>query len=113
NGDYRVGERVQLACDAERFPGFVAPAGLTGTICVLDEEGGVVSVLMNEPIPGCEELGNHVIWEGEDFHRFALDVYRPEEPTGDRRFVNMLSCGDQPHSFGPPEVTDYTWVDNG
>lgn len=113
HGDYRVGERVQLAYDAERFPGFIAPAGLLGTISVLDEEGGAVSVLMDEPIPGCEEWNNHVIWEGEDFYRFALDVYRPDEPTGERRFVHMLSCGEQPHSYGPPEVTDHTWVDNG
>lgn len=113
HGDYSVGERVQLAYDVERFPNFTVPAGRVGRIVVLDEENLRVSAKMREPVAGCEEWNNCVIWEGEDFYRFTLDVYRPDEPTGDQRSVHMLSCGERPHSYGPPEVTDYTWIDNG
>ena len=59
-----VGTMVVLNQDIERFPDFMVSAGAVG---VVDEnEDGIVSVKMNEPIPGCEEWDNCVLFTEED-----------------------------------------------
>jgi hypothetical protein len=54
------GARVRLVRNVDRYPHFVAPAGATGTVKI---RNGQYDVLMDEPIPGCEEWENHVAWD--------------------------------------------------
>lgn len=57
------GSRVRLKRDVERYPHFVAPEGLTGTVVECEEE--IVSVRLDEPVEGAEEWDNQVHWYPE------------------------------------------------
>lgn len=54
-----VGARVVLLRDVERFPSFIAAAGLTGTVV---ENTTLLGVRMDEPLAGAEEWDNCVQW---------------------------------------------------
>jgi len=55
-----IGQRVRLRRNVERFPHFIAGAGLTGTVSYVD--AAMVGVKMDEHIDGCEEWDNEVMW---------------------------------------------------
>lgn len=57
---FPLGTRVRLRRDVERFPHFIAPAGATGTVSYVDRE--MTAVHMDEPIPGCEDWENEIMW---------------------------------------------------
>lgn len=65
-----VGTRVRLTRDVERYPHFVAEAGMEGTVTEVSEER--VAVQLDDPVPGAEEWDNEIHWykdqfEGETF----------------------------------------------
>jgi hypothetical protein len=62
---FPVGSRVRLKTDVERFPHFIAKAGLTGIVAVNDED--MLAVTMDEPLAGSEEWDNQVCWVDGDF----------------------------------------------
>ena len=69
----KVGDRVELARDVDRYDAFIAREGLRGTISEISEN--CVSVLLDEPLAGAEEWGNNVIWGSSDqLEEFNDDV---------------------------------------
>jgi Replication-relaxation len=54
-----IGQRVRLARDVNRYPDYLASAGLAGRI--VSTEGGV-RVKMDLPLPGAENAGNCIFW---------------------------------------------------
>ena len=61
----KIGERVELRHEVERFPHFVVAAGEQGTVSYnhQDEHGGTIAVRMDNPIDGAEEWNNEVQWD--------------------------------------------------
>ena len=54
------GARVRLTQAIDRFPDFIAPAGLTGT--VVESTAHMFAVRMDAPLEGAEEWDNEVCW---------------------------------------------------
>ena len=73
----KVGDRVRLRRDVERFPHFIAREGLAGVIV----PGDAVWVSMTEHLPGAEEWGNSISWYDDDLAELAgdLELDRPKE----------------------------------
>lgn len=69
-----VGTRVKLTHDVDRFPHFIADAGMTGTVSNTDD--GVICVKMDEHLAGAEEWGNEIVWSIRDGDRIedAVEV---------------------------------------
>lgn len=67
------GQRVEFAAELERHPDFTVPAGATGTIIYLDDS--LLTVQMDEPIPGLEPWDNGVDFPAEEF-RQAMRILR-------------------------------------
>jgi hypothetical protein len=61
---FPVGTQVRLLRDVERYPDFVAAAGLTGT--VVDTDSGTFAVCLDAPLAGASEWGNCILWCSED-----------------------------------------------
>ncbi|MFL6284465.1 MAG: hypothetical protein ACJ74Q_15075 [Pyrinomonadaceae bacterium] len=69
----KVGDRVVLARDVDRFPHFIARAGSTGVITNLED--AVLTVRLDEYLEGAEEWDNEVCWEtSEQAEDFDEDV---------------------------------------
>ena len=70
---FKVGDRVRLTQDVERFPHFIAKAGSTGVVSENNGENQV-SVKMDEILEGAEEWDNEVCWYDDDHgdHHEAL-----------------------------------------
>ena len=65
---FKVGDRVTLRRDVERFPDFIAQAGMTGTVCTVEDgvEGdSLLAVRIDQPIAGAEGWKNEVHWHGD------------------------------------------------
>jgi hypothetical protein len=58
-----IGARVRLRRDVERYPHFIARAGMVGTVTEADADSGV-SVKLDEHLDGAEEWENQVKWYG-------------------------------------------------
>jgi hypothetical protein len=56
----KVGYRFKLGGAVGRFPNFMAPAGLTGTVKIVDENG--LWAKMDQHIAGAEEWKNEIYW---------------------------------------------------
>lgn len=56
----REGARVVLARAVERYPHFLAAAGLTGEVVVAEPD--LISVRMDEQLPGAEAWENEIEW---------------------------------------------------
>jgi hypothetical protein len=69
SGKVTVGNRFRLTRDVDRFPDFMARAGLTGTVTIT--KGGVWAK-MDQHIPGAEEWDNQLYWETAS--EFGLDT---------------------------------------
>lgn len=52
--------RVRLKRDVDRYPHFVAKAGLTGTLVELTKEHALVK--MDAPLEGSEDWDNCIMW---------------------------------------------------
>ncbi|HSE46937.1 MAG TPA: hypothetical protein VLA89_16580, partial [Gemmatimonadales bacterium] len=74
----RVGDRVVLRREVERFPHFTVTAGMTGEVVLI--EAGNLHVRMDEPIVGAEEWDNEIIWTLSD-----------ENPEDDVRLIELAS----------------------
>ena len=61
---FKIGARVELRHEVERFPHFVVAAGEQGTVSYnhQDEHGGTIAVRMDNPIDGADEWNNEVQW---------------------------------------------------
>ncbi len=72
--EMRVGSRIQLMRDVERFPHFIARKGARGTIVSFDKHGA--SARMDDKLESCEEWGNCILWECNDetFDDFSDDI---------------------------------------
>ncbi len=57
-------DRVRLTRNVERFPHFIARAGMVGTVTEATEE--IVCIKMDEHLDGAEEWDNEVVWTPED-----------------------------------------------
>lgn len=67
-----AGTKVRLGRDVERYPHFVAEAGLTGTVTTFSDD--LVVVRLDDPVSGAEEWDNEIHWyrgqfEDEDFKK--------------------------------------------
>lgn len=79
--DLKVGQRVRLRMDVDRFPHFVAKAGMTGTVTICD--GVHVAVRLDESLAGCEDWENQVYWsDNDDQCDMAVDLPKDLEVTG-------------------------------
>lgn len=70
----QIGTQIMLRRSIDRFPHFVAESGSTGT--VLEFSAEYIRVKMDEPIEGCEEWDNEIVWsaDGDDFDDFEQDI---------------------------------------
>jgi hypothetical protein len=59
--DMEIGCKVRLRRDVERFPHFIARAGLTGK--VTEVAADYVAVAMDDYLKGAEEWGNEIVWD--------------------------------------------------
>jgi hypothetical protein len=59
------GTRVRLTESVERFPHFRVGAGGLGTVTENDP-ANTLCVKMDDPIPGCEDWDNEIVWSQED-----------------------------------------------
>jgi hypothetical protein len=72
-GDIAPGYRFELLYEVDRFPDFLAPAGLTGIITRIDESG--VWGRMDERLSGAEHWENEIHWEEtEQFSRDTMPL---------------------------------------
>jgi hypothetical protein len=73
-----TGDRVRLTVDVDRYPHFLAKKGLTGI--VLDTNASdwpkSIAVKMDEPLEGCEEWDNTILWSDEEREYFPQQVER-------------------------------------
>src|SRR5262245_528519 len=63
-----VGSRVRLRHDVDRFPHFLAPAGLVGTVVDVGDRT-IYAVRFDREIEGAEEWQNEIHWfidQGDD-----------------------------------------------
>src|SRR5262245_35587921 len=67
-----VGQRVRLCRDVDRFPHFVARAGMAGTVVEVDSQA--VCIRMDAALPNCEEWGNEIVWADVLLSDLAADV---------------------------------------
>jgi hypothetical protein len=68
----KLGGRYQLREDVDRYPHFLARAGMTGTL--MEDTNEVTILKMDEPLENCEEWDNCIIWS-----RASSD----DDPEGD------------------------------
>jgi hypothetical protein len=59
-----IGARFRLSRPVERFPHFCAETGAVGT--VVDASSNVISLHMDEYVPGAEDWGNEIVWTQDD-----------------------------------------------
>jgi hypothetical protein len=57
----KEGYRFRLIREVDRFPGFVAPQGLTGTVTVV--LGGEIRGRIDQPVLGAEPWDNELHWD--------------------------------------------------
>jgi hypothetical protein len=100
--EYRVGQRLKLVRDVERFPHFIARAGMTGTVTSADS--GTVCLRMDDDLPGAEEWSNEVVWSAD----------HDETPEGDVEILATYRCtvvidmpADDGDALTPAEVVEY------
>jgi hypothetical protein len=72
--ELRVGTRIRLIRDVERFPFFIAKAGMEGVITENNEFH--IAARMDAPLAGAEEWDNAILWNdcNEGLEAFVDDV---------------------------------------
>jgi hypothetical protein len=64
---FPIGTRVRLTQDVERYPHFIARAGMVGTVTEnASGPGEVFAVKMDETLENCTEWDNEVCWVPSD-----------------------------------------------
>lgn len=56
-----INDRIRLTRPVDRYPHFIAAAGMTGTVVAADDH--TVCVRMDDPIPGAEPWDNEIVWD--------------------------------------------------
>lgn len=74
-----VGSRWRLTRDVERFPHFIAAAGLTGAI--ESDDGEAVYLKLDAPLDGAEDWDNCVQWVRADGDNPLADMERMTNDT--------------------------------
>ena len=69
-GDIATGYRFRLFSQVDRYPDFLAPAGMTGVVTIIDDNG--VWGRMDQHITGVEHLDKQIHWETP--YEFAADT---------------------------------------
>jgi hypothetical protein len=71
-----TGDRIRLTMDVDRYPHFVAKEGLTGIVLDVNPNDWpkTIAVQMDEPLEGCEEWDNCVLWSDDDLEHFQDEV---------------------------------------
>ena len=68
----RIGDRVRLRYDVQRYPHFQATLGMTGTVQTIERDNGDLRhlyVKMDDTLADCEEWDNCIVWTfPEDDH---------------------------------------------
>ena len=59
----KIGYRFKLIRPVDRFPDFVANAGLTGAVCLLE---GDLWAQMDQVIPGASDWDNQIHWDSAE-----------------------------------------------
>ena len=77
------GTPVRLVNDVDRYPHFIAGAGMTGRVTVND--GETFCVRMDQHLPGAEDWDNEIVWSVYDGDNPMRDIaYAPDlEPNVD------------------------------
>ena len=72
----KVGDRIRLRREVNKYPHFIAERGATGTVVesAADEICGLIVVKMDAHLPGAEDWDNCVYWTADDDE--ALDSGR-------------------------------------
>jgi hypothetical protein len=70
---FKVGDRVRLTQTVDRYPDFVAPAGLAGTVDTVEVDGSL-AVKMDQTLDGCEEWNNCICWYDWQLEDVAADL---------------------------------------
>jgi hypothetical protein len=75
-----TGDKVRLTVDVERFPHFIARKGLTGVVLDVNQNEwpDTIAVKLDEPLQGCEEWDNTLLWHEEEREYFPQQVERIE-----------------------------------
>jgi hypothetical protein len=81
-GYLHAGKRVVLKRDVDRYPDFIAPAGLTGLI--VEMEPDFIRVKMDLPVKGAEQWDNEVHWMYDLVTSFTEDVEVLDQKRGKR-----------------------------
>jgi hypothetical protein len=71
----RVGDRVELRQDVERYPFATVPAGAIGTVTASEPE--LLCVRLDEVIEGLEDWGNEVRWTDGSFREQVRRINAP------------------------------------
>jgi hypothetical protein len=69
-GDIVTGYRFRLFSQVDRYPDFLAPAGMTGVVTIVDESG--VWGRMDQHLTGAEHWDNQIHWQTP--YDFAADT---------------------------------------
>jgi len=71
-----TGDRVRLIVDVERYPHFIAKKGSTGIVLDVNPNDWpkTIAVKLDEPLAGCEEWDNCLLWEDEEREYFLQQV---------------------------------------
>ncbi len=75
--DLRPGVRVRLIREVDRYPFFVAPEGLTGTVAEHTDVGttqALLSVRMDATLDDCEEWDNCIQWNDDAYEWATADL---------------------------------------
>jgi hypothetical protein len=68
------GTKVRLTQDVERYPHFIAKAGMTGEVVLSDD--GMFAVVLDEYLSGADEWDNEVHWyeeQGDDLSAIPVE----------------------------------------
>ena len=94
--------RYRLVRDVERYPNFIAKAGLTGTM--LPEEHGVARLKMDAPLAGAEDWDNCIEWvraDGDHPEADLVEVAQGEVATAIcDKWAAKLGYGFHPDTRG-------------
>jgi hypothetical protein len=74
---FKAGDRVRLARTVDRYPDFLAPQGMTGTVHTVEIDGSM-AVQMDAPLEGAEDWDNCICWDDWQLDDLALDLEMAE-----------------------------------
>ena len=86
----KLGSRVRLTRDVERFSDFLVKAGALG-VCTCANDGGKIAVRMDDYIEGAQHWQNEIWWENSEHGNFDDDA----EVLPVVRLVRVRCEGDQ------------------